>query len=169
MLAHLLPWPSLLQHPALPLLVCGDDDRGTEARTGLLCIAFLGVLMLPTLLLPRRTMFAFEEWHSALEMKLYLHRFIHHFAGLADLSTLKFTKYNQYESLVLPLMRWPSPCSASSRATSRTFSTTAGASGGGGREDSHDAAPADTREGGVGAQNGPGRKPGELSATRRGE
>jgi oleate hydratase len=25
-----------------------------------------------------RTMFAFEEWHSALEMKLYLHRFIHH-------------------------------------------------------------------------------------------
>ena len=35
-----------------------------------------------------RTMFAFEEWHSALEMKLYLHRFIHHIAGLADVSTL---------------------------------------------------------------------------------
>src|SRR5208337_2069732 len=29
-----------------------------------------------------RTMFAFEEWHSALEMKLYLHRFIHHIGGL---------------------------------------------------------------------------------------
>ena len=53
-----------------------------------------------------RTMFAFEEWHSALEMKLYLHRFIHHIGGLPDLSTLKFTKYNQYESLVLPLMAW---------------------------------------------------------------
>ena len=53
-----------------------------------------------------RTMFAFEEWHSALEMKLYLHRFIHHIGGLPDLSTLKFTKYNQYESLVLPLYRW---------------------------------------------------------------
>ncbi len=53
-----------------------------------------------------RTMFAFEEWHSALEMKLYLHRFIHHVGGLPDLSTLKFTKYNQYESLVLPLYRW---------------------------------------------------------------
>lgn len=53
-----------------------------------------------------RTMFAFEEWHSALEMKLYLHRFIHHVAGLPDLSALKFTKYNQYESLVLPLYRW---------------------------------------------------------------
>ena len=53
-----------------------------------------------------RTMFAFEEWHSALEFKLYLHRFIHHISGMADLSTLKFTKYNQYESLVLPLYRW---------------------------------------------------------------
>ncbi|WOE30330.1 MULTISPECIES: oleate hydratase [unclassified Acinetobacter] len=53
-----------------------------------------------------RTMFAFEEWHSALEMKLYLHRFIHHIHGLPDLSTLKFTKYNQYESLVLPLVKW---------------------------------------------------------------
>jgi oleate hydratase len=53
-----------------------------------------------------RTMFAFEEWHSALEMKLYLHRFIHHIAGLADFSTLKFNRYNQYESMVLPLQAW---------------------------------------------------------------
>ncbi|GAA2588001.1 oleate hydratase [Microbacterium binotii] len=53
-----------------------------------------------------QTMFAFETWHSALEMKLYLHRFIHHFSGLPDLSALKFTKYNQYESLVLPMYTW---------------------------------------------------------------
>ncbi len=53
-----------------------------------------------------RTMFAFEEWHSALEMKLYLHRFIHQISGLPDFSTLKFTKYNQYESMVLPLVKW---------------------------------------------------------------
>ncbi|MFE4455968.1 oleate hydratase [Nocardia tengchongensis] len=53
-----------------------------------------------------RTMFAFEDWHSALEMKLYLHRFVHHIGGLPDFSALKFTKYNQYESLVLPLYRW---------------------------------------------------------------
>jgi oleate hydratase len=53
-----------------------------------------------------RTMFAFEEWHSALEMKLYLHRFIHHIGGLPDFSALKFTRYNQYESLVLPLCKW---------------------------------------------------------------
>jgi oleate hydratase len=53
-----------------------------------------------------RTMFAFEEWHSALEMKLYVQRFIHHINGLPDFSSLKFTKYNQYESLVLPLITW---------------------------------------------------------------
>ncbi len=53
-----------------------------------------------------RTMFAFEEWHSALEMKLYLHRFIHKVDGMPDLSSIKFTKYNQYESLVLPLVKW---------------------------------------------------------------
>ena len=51
-------------------------------------------------------MFAFETWHSALEMKLYLQRFLHHIGGLPDLSALKFTKYNQYESLILPLVRF---------------------------------------------------------------
>lgn len=50
-----------------------------------------------------RTTFAFENWHSALEMKRYMNRFIHHFDGLADLSALKFTKYNQYESLIRPM------------------------------------------------------------------
>jgi oleate hydratase len=53
-----------------------------------------------------RTMFAFEEWHSAMEMRRYIARFIHHIGGLPDLSALKFTRYNQYESLVLPLVRY---------------------------------------------------------------
>lgn len=53
-----------------------------------------------------RTMFAFEDWHSALEMKLYIQRFIHHIGGLPDFSALKFTKYNQYESLILPMMKY---------------------------------------------------------------
>lgn len=52
------------------------------------------------------TMFAFEKWHSALEMRRYIMRFIHHIGGLPDLSALKFTKYNQYESLVLPLVNY---------------------------------------------------------------
>ena len=53
-----------------------------------------------------RTMFAFETWHSALEMKLYLQRFIHHIGGLPDFSALKFTQYNQYESLILPMVHY---------------------------------------------------------------
>jgi oleate hydratase len=53
-----------------------------------------------------RTMFAFEEWHSALEMKLYIQRFIHHIGGLPDFSALKFTKYNQYQSLIQPMISY---------------------------------------------------------------
>lgn len=52
------------------------------------------------------TMFAFEKWHSAMEMRRYLMRFVHHIDALADFSSLKFTKYNQYESLVLPLLSY---------------------------------------------------------------
>ena len=53
-----------------------------------------------------RTMFAFENWHSALEMKLYLKRYIHHVGGLPDLRALRFTRYNQYESMILPMIRY---------------------------------------------------------------
>ena len=53
-----------------------------------------------------KTMFAFEPWHSAMEMRRYLMRFVHHIGGLADFSALKFTKYNQYESLVLPMIAY---------------------------------------------------------------
>lgn len=53
-----------------------------------------------------RTMFAFENWHSALEMKLYIKRFIHHVGGLPDFKALRFTKYNQYESMILPMIKY---------------------------------------------------------------
>ena len=53
-----------------------------------------------------QTMFAFETWHSALEMKLYLQRYIHHVGGLPDFKALRFTKYNQYESLILPMVKF---------------------------------------------------------------
>lgn len=53
-----------------------------------------------------RTMFAFENWHSALEMKLYIRRFIHHIGGLPDFKALRFTKYNQYESMILPMIKF---------------------------------------------------------------
>jgi len=53
-----------------------------------------------------RTMFAFENWHSALEMKLYIKRFIHHISGLPDFTALRFTRYNQYESMILPVVKY---------------------------------------------------------------
>ena len=53
-----------------------------------------------------RTMFAFENWHSALEMKLYLKRYIHHIGGLPDFTALRFTRYNQYESIILPMVTY---------------------------------------------------------------
>ena len=53
-----------------------------------------------------RTMFAFENWHSALEMKRYIQRYIHHVGGLPDLSALRFTRYNQYESMILPMVTY---------------------------------------------------------------
>ncbi|MCW3466151.1 oleate hydratase [Chitinophaga nivalis] len=53
-----------------------------------------------------RTMFAFENWHSLLELKLYMHRFLHAIDGLNDLSALVFPKYNQYDTFVTPLGRF---------------------------------------------------------------
>ncbi|MBS4539420.1 oleate hydratase [Clostridium sp. D2Q-11] len=53
-----------------------------------------------------RTMFAFETWHSVVEMKRYMHRFIHHIPGMSRMKGLVFTKYNQYDSMVLPLKKW---------------------------------------------------------------
>ena len=53
-----------------------------------------------------RTMFAFENWHGALEMKRYIQRYIHHIGGLPDFKALRFTKYNQYESMILPMIKY---------------------------------------------------------------
>ncbi len=52
------------------------------------------------------TMFAFEKWHSAAEMRRYAMCFIHHIDGLPDFTALKFNKYNQYESMVKPLLAY---------------------------------------------------------------
>jgi len=52
------------------------------------------------------TMFAFEKWHSVAEMRRYTMRFIHHIDGLPDFTALKFNKYNQYDSMVKPLIKY---------------------------------------------------------------
>ncbi len=52
------------------------------------------------------TTFAFQPWHSAIEFRRYLHRFLLEFARIETLAGVKRTVYNQYESLVLPLQTW---------------------------------------------------------------
>ncbi len=52
------------------------------------------------------TTFAFQPWHSAIEFKRYLHRFMLEFSRIETLAGVKRTVYNQYDSLVLPLQAW---------------------------------------------------------------
>ena len=50
--------------------------------------------------------FAFQPWHSAIEMKRYLMRFVHMMQGFNRLQGIMRTTYNQYDSMVRPLARW---------------------------------------------------------------
>ena len=52
------------------------------------------------------TTFAFQPWHSAVEFKRYLHRFMKEFSRIETLAGVKRTIYNQYDSLVKPLVSW---------------------------------------------------------------
>jgi oleate hydratase len=52
------------------------------------------------------TTFAFQPWHSAVEFKRYLHRFMLEFTRIETLAGVKRTIYNQYDSLILPLQSW---------------------------------------------------------------
>jgi oleate hydratase len=52
------------------------------------------------------TTFAFQPWHSVVEFKRYLVRFVHMIDGFNQLKGIMRTVYNQYDSLVLPLKAW---------------------------------------------------------------
>jgi oleate hydratase len=52
------------------------------------------------------TLFAFQRWHSAIEFKRYLLRFIHHFSTIDTQEGVYRTRYNQYDSMAVPLVRW---------------------------------------------------------------
>ncbi|ETT65808.1 myosin-cross-reactive antigen [Paenibacillus sp. FSL R7-277] len=53
-----------------------------------------------------RSMFAFENWHSVVEVKRYMERFMHLISGMNQLKGILHTEYNQFDSLILPLMKW---------------------------------------------------------------
>lgn len=52
------------------------------------------------------TTFAFEPWHSAMEMRRYLLRFVHLFPTMPTMSGIYRTKYNQYDAMVRPILKW---------------------------------------------------------------
>jgi oleate hydratase len=52
------------------------------------------------------TTFAFQPWHSAAEFRRYLLRFMHEFPRIHTLSGVFRTPYNQYDSIIRPLVRW---------------------------------------------------------------
>lgn len=52
------------------------------------------------------SMFAMETWHSVVEMRRYMLRFMHLMPTMSRLEHILFTTYNQFESMVLPLQIW---------------------------------------------------------------
>ena len=52
-----------------------------------------------------RTIFGFENHHSALELKKSFHRYMHNLDKIPDMSSSIYTKYNQYESMILPIVK----------------------------------------------------------------
>ncbi|MFD9261267.1 oleate hydratase [Streptomyces sp. NPDC059538] len=52
------------------------------------------------------TTFAFEPWHSAIEFRRYLNRFVHLFKTFDTMSGIYRTRFNQYDSIVRPLQAW---------------------------------------------------------------
>ncbi len=53
-----------------------------------------------------RSMYHFENWHSALELKHYLQRYLGSIEGMPDASCLRTIRLNQYESLIQPMIRY---------------------------------------------------------------
>lgn len=52
------------------------------------------------------TTFAFEPWHSAIELRRYLLRFLHLFPTIDTMTGIYRTRYNQYDAIVRPLVQW---------------------------------------------------------------
>ncbi len=54
-----------------------------------------------------RTAFAFQTWHSAIELKRYFLAFFQEFDRIHALSGVRRSKYNQYDSVIRPIQDWP--------------------------------------------------------------
>lgn len=53
-----------------------------------------------------RTTFAFQNWHSAVELRRYMLRFLQEFPRIHTLGGVRRTPLNQYDSVVRPMQDW---------------------------------------------------------------
>ncbi len=86
----------------LKLVLAEESDMGATRITDWLSPGFFAT----KLWCMWATTFAFQPWHSAVELRRYLHRFMKEFSRIDTLAGVKRTAFNQYDSLVLPLQRW---------------------------------------------------------------
>lgn len=52
------------------------------------------------------TVFAFQPWHSLAEFRRYIYRSFHALPFYDTMECIQVTPYNQYDSIVLPIMKW---------------------------------------------------------------
>ena len=86
----------------LKLMTAGEPELGTDPISDWLSPEFFTTKFWYMW----ATTFAFQPWHSAVEFKRYLHRFIKEFSRIETLAGVKRTVFNQYDSLVRPLQGW---------------------------------------------------------------
>ncbi len=86
----------------LKLSTTSEEDLGTDCITDWLSPSFFETEFWYMWV----TTFAFQPWHSAVEFKRYLHRFMLEFSRIETLAGVKRTVFNQYDSLVVPLVGW---------------------------------------------------------------
>jgi oleate hydratase len=53
-----------------------------------------------------RTIFAFETWHSAMELRRYFLRFVQMMPSMDTMTTVYRTRFNQNDSIARPVVKW---------------------------------------------------------------
>jgi oleate hydratase len=86
----------------LKLAEASEEELGTSRITDWLSPEFFTIKFWSMW----QTTFAFQPWHSAMEFRRYLRRFMKEFSRIETLAGIKRTIFNQYDSLVRPLESW---------------------------------------------------------------
>ncbi len=109
---------NLANHTIADASQLGLDARDRADMTRLLALpeSVIGAKRIDDFFQPRffdtnfwcmwRTTFAFQTWHSAIELKRYFLCFMHLLVSIHTLSEIRRSKYNQYDSVIRPIQTW---------------------------------------------------------------